>query len=203
MRSTGGAFGTEILASAVDALRSGLIVGVPTDTVYGIGADPFCESAVAALFATKGRPGIKPIPILVASIWQARLLAAVDERAGEAAARYWPGPLTLVLPRAPGMPAWVGDPERDTVGVRVPDHPGALALLKAFGPVAVTSANRTGEGPPSDDEGARAAFGGLVAVYLPGAGAGLAASTVVDLSGPEPVVLRQGPSLWEQSPHRG
>jgi L-threonylcarbamoyladenylate synthase len=203
MSASGKPLDPEVVAGAVAALRSGLIVGVPTDTVYGIGADPFCEPAVANLFVLKGRPGIKPVSILVASIAQARLLAVFDERATRAAAGGWPGPLTLVLPRAPGLPAWLGDLESDSIGVRVPDHTGALALLEAFGPVAVTSANRSGESPPADDEGARVVFGDLVAVYLPGTGAGLTASTVVDLTVPEPFVLRQGPTVWRNDSLKG
>ena len=184
------------IAPAVAALREGRIVGVPTDTVYGIAADPFREEAVATLFSAKGRPGVKPIPILVANPDAARRIGVLDEVAATAAAVHWPGPLTLVVRRVPGLPDWVGDPERGSVGIRVPDHPVALGLLAAFGPLAVTSANRSGEPPAPGHEAAREQLGGTVAVYLEGTGSGAPASTVVDLTGPEPRVLRAGPVEW-------
>ncbi len=184
------------LTEALVALRAGLIVGVPTDTVYGIGADPFCEAAVASLFAAKGRPGVKPIPLLVASLGQARRLGVFERPAAEAAQRHWPGALTLVVPRAPSLPSWIGDLERGSVGLRVPDHPVALALLEAFGPLAVTSANRSGQRPPANEAQARAMLGSLIAVYLPGSGVAGAASTVVDFTGEEPMLLRRGALEW-------
>ena len=95
------------------------------------------------------------------------------------------------------MPAWVGDDADDSVGVRIPDHPTALALLEVFGPLAVTSANRSGEEPAVDADGAEAALGGAVAVYLSGASRGETPSTVVDLTRPEARVLRAGPVPWE------
>jgi tRNA threonylcarbamoyl adenosine modification protein (Sua5/YciO/YrdC/YwlC family) len=184
------------LAHGIDALRRGEIVGLPTDTVYGIAADPFSRRAVQQLFEAKGRPSVRPIPILAADLAGIRRVARIDDTAAAEAERHWPGALTLVLPRAAGMPAWLGDPERDTVGVRIPDHPTALALLSAFGPLAVTSANRSGEEPAVDAAGARAALGDAVAAYLAGAAGGDTASTVVDLSGVEARVLRAGPVPW-------
>ncbi|MCJ7725382.1 MAG: L-threonylcarbamoyladenylate synthase [Acidimicrobiia bacterium] len=181
---------------AVAALREGRIVGVPTDTVYGIAADPFSERGVRALFAAKDRPAVMPIPILVANPAQAALIGDLDESALTAAAVHWPGALTLVVPRAAGLPDWIGHPERGSVGVRVPDHPVTLALLSLAGPLAVTSANRSGYPAAPDDRAARAALGDAVAVYLEGGGGGGAASTVVDLTGSEPQVLRVGPVAW-------
>ncbi len=181
---------------AVAALLEGRIVGVPTDTVYGIAADPFCEEAVEALFAAKGRPAVKPIPILAADREQVMRVGVLDEVALDAVAVHWPGALTLVVPRADGLPDWVGDPAAGSVGVRVPDHPAALVLLAAAGPLAVTSANRSGEAPAGDHHSARASLGGAVAVYIEGFGGGGAASTVVDLTGPDPRILRPGPIEW-------
>jgi tRNA threonylcarbamoyl adenosine modification protein (Sua5/YciO/YrdC/YwlC family) len=181
------------LASAVAALAAGEIVGVPTDTVYGIGADPFVEAAVASLFSAKARRSVKPIPILVADTVQAGRIGRLDGAARRLADLHWPGPLTLVVPRVAGLPGWIGDPGRDSVGIRVPDHPVALALLSAAGPLAVTSANPTGHPPVSDHTGARAALGDAVAIYLEGAGSGGEASTVLDVTGTEPRVLRPGP----------
>jgi len=185
------------LAQAVAALQKGAVVGMPTDTVYGLAADPFSEQAVAALFALKGRPAVKPIPLLAASVEHAARLGRFEGAALAAARAHWPGALTLVVPRAAGLPDWVGDPVRGSVGLRVPDHPAALALLAASGPLAVTSANRSGEAPAADATTARAMFGSRVAAYLPGAGAKSAPSTVVDFTGPTPRVLRLGPVAWE------
>lgn len=187
---------TAFLDPAVAALREGRIVGVPTDTVYGIAADPFLEAAVEALFAAKGRPAVKPIPILAADLEQAMRVGVLDEAAADAAAAHWPGALTLVVPRAEGLPDWIGDPAAGSVGVRVPDHPAALALLAVAGPLAVTSANRSGEAAAGDHHAARATLGDAVAVYIEGSGGGGAASTVVDLTGPNARILRPGPLEW-------
>jgi tRNA threonylcarbamoyl adenosine modification protein (Sua5/YciO/YrdC/YwlC family) len=184
---------------AVAALREGRIVGVPTDTVYGIAADPFCEAAVEALFAAKGRPAVKPIPILAADKDQAMRVGVLGEVALDAATVHWPGALTLVVPRADGLPDWVGDPAAGSVGVRVPDHPAALALLAAAGPLAVTSANRSGEIPVGDHRSARASLGDAVAVYIEGSGGGDTSSTVVDLTGLHPRILRPGPVEWPEA----
>jgi tRNA threonylcarbamoyl adenosine modification protein (Sua5/YciO/YrdC/YwlC family) len=184
------------LAQVVAALHKGAVVGLPTDTVYGLGADPFSEEGVAALFALKDRPAVKPIPILAASVEQASLLGILAGGALEAAQAHWPGALTVIVPRVAGLPEWLGDPARGSIGLRVPDHPSALAVLAAAGPLAVTSANRSGEAPAEDDIAARAMFGGRVAAYLAGRGAGGAPSTVVDFTRAEPHVLRAGPVAW-------
>lgn len=186
----------EDLAAAAASLRRGSVVGVPTDTVYGLAADPFCREAVALLFSVKGRPAMKPIPILAASLVQAGRVGILEGAARPAAARQWPGALTLVVRRVAGLPEWIGDPERGSVGIRVPDHPVALALLRETGPLAVTSANRAGDRPAADEAAARAIFGDEVAFYLPGSGAGGDPSTVVDLTGRVPRVLRTGPVPW-------
>ncbi|MBU1228176.1 MAG: threonylcarbamoyl-AMP synthase [Actinobacteria bacterium] len=187
---------TSRFEAAVDAIRRGLVVGVPTDTVYGIAADPFSEEAMVALFAAKDRPRVMAIPILAAGPEQAGRVGWLDAGALTAAAVHWPGALTLVVPRVPGLPEWIGHPGSGSVGIRVPDHPVALALLAVTGPLAVTSANRSGYPPAADDRTARAALGDAVAVYLEGSGAGGEASTVVDLTGSEPRVLRRGPVDW-------
>lgn len=184
---------------AIDAIHAGLIVGLPTDTVYGIGADPFDEDAVESLFAAKGRPGVKPIPILAAGLEELGAIARIDEATRDRVAPLWPGGLTLVLPRLSGMPRWLGDHSADSVGVRVPDHAVALELLRAVGPLAVTSANRSEDAPTRDEVEARTALGGAVAVYLVGRGSGGPPSTVVDLTGPSPRVLRRGAVEWPTS----
>ena len=132
---------------ALQALQQGEIVGIPTDTVYGIAADPWDAEAVARLFAAKGRPDANPIPILVSGVEQAEAVAELDEGAVVLAKRHWPGALTMVVPRAARLPQWIGDPAAGSVGIRVPDHPVALELLNTAGPLAVTSANPTGAVP--------------------------------------------------------
>jgi tRNA threonylcarbamoyl adenosine modification protein (Sua5/YciO/YrdC/YwlC family) len=184
---------------AIAALERGELIGLPTDTVYGVAADPGRRDAVEALFAAKGRPGVNPIPILCADVAQARSVGVLDDTVAAIADRHWPGGLTLVVRRVPGSSDWVGDPVADTVGVRVPDHPVALEVLHRFGPLAVTSANRSGEEPATDEAGAEAALGDAVAVYLPGRGSGGPPSTVVDATGDPVRVLRRGAVEWGPS----
>lgn len=181
------------LEAALDALRRDLVIGLPTDTVYGIAAAPHSEDGVRRLFRLKGRPAGKPVPILAADVAAVSRVAVLEGDAAAAARRYWPGALTLVLPRADGLPEWIGDPAGGTVAVRIPAHDVVLAVLRAAGPLAVTSANSSGAPPVVDDAGARGIFGDGVAVYLKGRSGGDVASTVVDFAGPEPRVLRRGP----------
>jgi L-threonylcarbamoyladenylate synthase len=180
-------------AEAIEALAAGLVVGLPTDTVYGLAADPFQEPAVERLYGLKGRPLERPVALLLASLEQAGRVAELTPEAEELAGHRWPGPLTLVLGRSPDLPEWLGNPERNTIGVRVPDHPTALELLEAVGPLAVTSANRSGEEPALSAEDARAIFGSRVALYLPGTSPGGVASTVLDLTVTPFRTLRAGP----------
>lgn len=185
--------------SALRALGRGEIIGLPTDTVYGIGADPFRREAVEALFAAKGRPGVKPIPILAADLDGVRRVGVLDDRVAAIATRHWPGGLTLIVRRVAGAPDWVGDAVADTVGVRIPDHPVALEVLERFGPLAVTSANRSGRPPADDDASAREALGDAVAVYLAGRGSGGPPSTVVDITSAPGRVMRVGAVEWAES----
>ena len=181
------------IEAAVAALRSGEIVGIPTDTLYGLGADPYRQDALEAIFVLKGRPQVKPLAILVASIEQAIGLAMFTDRALDLADEHWPGALTLVVPRLEATPEWLGNKERRTIGLRCPDHPKALDLLEASGPIAVTSANVSGQSAALSDAEARALFGDAVAFYLEGRAPGGRASTIMDLTEPEPLVLREGP----------
>ena len=178
---------------AVVALNAGRLVGVPTDTVYGIAADPWSQTGMNALFELKGRGREHPVALLVADLEQARELCVITERARELADQHWPGPLTMVLEAARDLPEWIGDRARGTVGLRVPRHPVALELLERTGTLAVTSANRSGEEPAVSDDEARALFGDAVTGYLPGAGSAGMASTVLDITVQPPVVLRPGP----------
>ena len=185
--------------AAVAALAAGSLVGLPTDTVYGVAADLRSERAVNGLFALKARGDDKPIAVLGASVRQLSDVALVDDRVGALATEAWPGALTLVVRRRSGLPEWVGNAATDTVGIRIPDHPVALELLGRTGPLAVTSANRSGDRPVTDDRAARSLFGDDVAVYLPGGSGGATASTVVDVTGDRDRVLREGPVPWTVS----
>ncbi len=184
-----------MIEDAVAAIRAGEVVGIPTDTVYGLGADPEDPDAVEMLFALKDRPDHKPIGVLVADIEQAVGVAMIEGEALTLARRNWPGPLTLVAPLRVAMADWVGDRGRGTIGVRVPDHPVALALLADTGPLAVTSANVSGGAETMTDIEARAVFGDRVRVYLEGVSPGGEASTVLDVTGGSMTVLREGPII--------
>ncbi|MGH2747400.1 MAG: L-threonylcarbamoyladenylate synthase, partial [Actinomycetota bacterium] len=153
---------------ALAALRDGRLVVMPTDTVYGVAALLSLEEAVAALFVAKGRPESKAIPVLVGSLEDLEAIAELDERARRVGTALWPGPLTLVLRRRAGFEVDLGGTENETIAVRIPDHPIALELLDRSGPLAVTSANRSGEPPATTPAAARAALGQSVAVYLDG-----------------------------------
>jgi L-threonylcarbamoyladenylate synthase len=184
---------SEIVIEASVAVRRGEVIGIPTDTLYGIAADPFNEDALERIFEIKGRPGLKPLAILVADLEQAQSLAAFSDRALDLAEKHWPGALTLVLPKLPTTPEWLGDRARKTIGLRCPDHPDTREFLRTCGPLAVTSANVSGQSAVADDEAARELFGPTIAVYLPGEALGDAASTIIDLTQPAEWVLRDGP----------
>ena len=181
------------LDGAVAALQRGEMVGVPTDTVYGLAVDPLQAEAVQALFELKGRPLDKPVGLLGADLDQFRNLVEVTTLMGDLASRHWPGPLTLVGRSRVSLPDWVGDHDRQTVAIRVPDHDLARALFERTGPLAVTSANLTGRSPAVSDQEAKAFFGDAVADYLPGVCPGGTASTVLDVTVNPPRVLRRGP----------
>ena len=179
------------LDAALRALDEGRVVVMPTDTVYGLAARPDRDSAVAAVFALKGRPRAKPLPVLAAGPEELGSVVVVDERVRRVAARFWPGPLTLVLRRASGFTTDLGG-TGETLGVRVPACDLALSLLRAAGPLAVTSANRSGEKPAATAGEARRALGTAVSVYLDAGRVAGEESTVVSLAG-EPELLRAGP----------
>lgn len=182
-----------MISRAIEAIRAGRIVGIPTDTVYGVGVDPLNEAAVELLFDLKGRPEHKPIGLLAASLEQAAVVGEIHGFAEELARAHWPGALTLIVRPKVILAEWVGDAQTRTVGIRVPDHSVARELLKVTGPLSVTSANRSGKSEAMSHTEAEEIFGDRVAVYLRGSAPGGQASTVVDVSGTEPKVLRDGP----------
>ena len=182
------------IAAAAAAVSSGRLVVMPTDTVYGIGADAFDSRAVAALLAAKGRGRDMPVGVLVGS-WHTidGLVYSVSEDARELIRAFWPGALSLVVAQAPSLQWDLGD-ARGTVMLRMPLQPVAIELLRQTGPMAVSSANVSGQPPATTADEARRQLGDLVDVYLDGGTAEQqAASTILDLSGPRPTILREGP----------
>jgi L-threonylcarbamoyladenylate synthase len=183
----------EGLDAAVDSIRRGELVVLPTDTVYGLGADAFQPSAVDALLAAKGRGRDLPVPVLVGS-WRALdgLVLVTTRPTRDLVEAFWPGGLTLVVEHAPSL-AWDLGDARGTVAVRMPLHPVALELLAETGPMAVSSANRTGQPPATDVAQAREQLDDSVSVYLDGGPSGEPVpSTIVDVTGETPRVLRLG-----------
>jgi len=184
----------EAIAEAAELLRQGDLVAFPTETVYGLGANALNAEAVARIFAAKGRPARNPLIVHVAEVSAAQeIVMAWPESALRLAEAFWPGPLTLVLPRHPRIPDSVtgGGP---TVGVRIPAHPVAQALLRAAGvPVAAPSANRSLQLSPTRAEHVFRSLNGRVPLILDGgATRGGLESTVLDLSGEVPQLLRPG-----------
>lgn len=181
------------LAAATSALRSGRLVVVPTDTVYGLAADAFDSAAVASLLTAKGRGRDMPVPVLVGS-WNTidGLVFSVRPQARDLIRAFWPGGLSIVVQQAPSL-AWDLGDARGTVMLRMPLHPVALELLQEVGPLAVSSANTSGRPAAENVTQARDQLGSLVGVYLDGGPAQHAtASTIVDLTGDRPRILRAG-----------
>ncbi len=181
------------LESAAHAARSGNLVVMPTDTVYGIGADSFNAAAVRALLAAKGRGPDMPVPVLVGS-WTTidGLVMALPPVGRTLIEAFWPGGLSLVVEHAPSL-SWDLGAAKGTVMVRMPLHPVALDLLRLVGPMAVSSANRSGSPPATTAADAESQLGEDVSVYLEAGPAPIGvASTVVDLTSEVPRVLRTG-----------
>ncbi len=183
----------EGLDAAADELRGNRLVVLPTDTVYGVAADAFEAAAVRRLMRAKGRGRDKPPPVMVSAVTTLDSLASeVPSYARDMIAELWPGPLTLVCTQQPSLTWDLGD-NRSTVAVRMPDHPLALALLERTGPLAVTSANRTGMPAATTVAEAEKMLGDRVRVYLDGGDSSTdVASTILDVTGPKPRLLRRG-----------
>ena len=182
-------------ARAAALLRGGALVAFPTETVYGLGADATNGRAVAAIYAAKGRPSFNPLISHFPDADAAFAEVMPDPRAETLAARFWPGPLTLVLPRRPSSRIdHLTGAGLDTLAVRVPDHPLALALLRATGtPVAAPSANPSGGVSPTTADHVLDGLSGRIAAVLDGGPCQVGVeSTVLDLSGPHPLLLRPG-----------
>lgn len=186
------------LTQALQILQSGGLVAFPTDTVYGVGALAFESAAIEKIYTAKGRSTEKAIPILLGDAADLeRVTAQVSEMGLRLAGSFWPGPLTLVVPKHTSLPEAVSSAY--TVGVRVPDHPVARALLHAAGPMAVTSANLSGQASPCTAQEVYAQLGGRIPLILDGGGTpGGIPSTVVNCLGAEPQILREGPITLAQ-----
>lgn len=186
----------EAVAQIAAALRAGGAVVLPTDTVYGLVALPGDKGAIERLFALKGRGAEVPVAVLCADVEQALALAdpSVGTPVAAVAARWWPGPLTLVLPRRVGVGLHLGEPS-STIGLRVPAHDVVRAVAVLVGPIAATSANRHGEPTPTTAADVAAVLGPGLALVVDGGRVAARASTVIDATGDRWAVLREGPIL--------
>jgi L-threonylcarbamoyladenylate synthase len=188
------------ITEAAKLLRDGGLVAFPTETVYGLGGDATNERAVAAIFEAKGRPQFNPLISHVLGADEARRFVQWSETADKLAARFWPGPLTVVLPRAKGSTiALLSTAGLDTVAIRAPSHPVAQALIRAAGrPIAAPSANRSGAVSPTRAEHVAESLGDRVSMILDGGPCPVGVeSTVLDLSTPRPTLLRPGGATRE------
>lgn len=178
-------------------IRAGLPVGVPTDTVYVLASDPSDPGATDRMFALKRRSRAYDLSVLVGSVEEAlELSTAVPPPARTLMDHFWPGPLTLVLPQNPAAKIDLGDDEL-TIGVRMPDHPVTRALLRAVGPLAATPAGLQGEKVFETPSEVAEAFGRWVPLVLDGGRCAGRAATVVDATGEDPSLLREGPISWD------
>lgn len=191
----------ETVAEAARLLRDGRLVAFPTETVYGLGGDATNDRAVAAIFEAKGRPQFNPLISHVLDTASAKAFVKWNDDAEKLAARFWPGPLTLVLPRTEGSPiSLLATAGLDTVAIRAPSHPVAQALIRAAGrPVAAPSANRSGAVSPTRAEHVAESLGERVPMILDGGPCLVGVeSTVLDLSGNRPALLRPGGATREE-----
>ena len=186
------------LTPAVEAIRDGRVVGYPTDTLYGLAVDPRSEEALVTLFALKGRSADRVVALVGASLAQVEIFADIGGAARRLADRFWPGPVTLVVPARPGLAPAVRS-EAGLVGVRVPDHPVARALADACGhPVTATSANTSGAPPVRAPEQVARALPGLAVLLDAGPSPGGPPSTVIEVAGGDVRLVREGAVPWSR-----
>lgn len=183
----------EAIALACEVIRSGGLIAFPTDTLYGLGCDPHLPTALQKIYAAKGRSASKAIPVLISRADQLEsLVSGLPEQSTRLMERWWPGALTLVLPKNPDLPPDLTP--YPGLAVRMPDHPVALSLLDQTGPLAVTSANLSDHENPQDAQGVLAQLDGVVDLVLDGGSLlGGQASTIIDCMASEPKLLREGP----------
>jgi L-threonylcarbamoyladenylate synthase len=187
----------DAIKQSLDVLRSGGLVAFPTDTVYGVGALAFDGKAVESIYIAKDRPADKAIAVLIGEESDLDKVGMdIPDIAYRLASRFWPGPLTVLVPKKPTLPESVS--ATDTVGVRIPDHETARTLLRAAGPMAVTSANISGQQSPSTAEEVFAQLNGRIELIIDGGKTpGGVPSTLVDCTGKEIKILRDGPISLE------
>ncbi|HZQ26651.1 MAG TPA: L-threonylcarbamoyladenylate synthase [Acidimicrobiales bacterium] len=189
---------TSEIDAAAAALARGQVVGIPTDTVYGVAVDPGHPGATDRIFALKQRPTDTELPVLVLDADQAMSLCPADRLQPYVRPlmdTLWPGALTIVVPRRPGLEAALGG-DGTTIGIRAPDNDVVRELCRRVGPLAVTSANLHGQPPLTTAAEVREAFTGDVAVVVDGGVCEGAPSTVVDCTGEQPVLIREGRIPW-------
>jgi L-threonylcarbamoyladenylate synthase len=190
----------KIIQQAIEYLQAGKLVTVPTETVYGLAADATNIDAVKKIFEVKGRPFDHPLPLLIAQNSDLKNWAIdVPKTAEKLTKKFWPGPLTIILKRAPHIPDIITG-ELDTIGLRCPDHPMTQKILQHFPQgLAAPSANLFGEPPPTNAADVKKALGNKIDLIVDGGECKLkTSSTIVDLTGSQPKVLRQGPITQEE-----
>ena len=186
-----------VLVEVLSALADGEVVGLPTDTTYVLAVDPLVSGATDALFELTKRPHSVDLPILVGTIAQALdLVTSLPAPARRLMERFWPGPLTLVLPRSPDLDADLGDDDV-TVGVRMPDHPVVLGLCREGGPLAVVAAGFHGDQELVSADAVAEQFGDQLAIVVDCGPSTPGLATVVDATGDEPHLIREGRLAWK------
>ena len=186
------------LGDAINAVKEGKIIGIPTETVYGIGVDPYSQSAVDKIFDLKERSLDKPLSVLISSYEEISKLSVVS-KIPDVVELYWPGPLTIIVETKAKFANGVGTNNPLTIGIRVPDNELAIELLKNTGPLAVTSANISGNENILNHIDAENEFESKIAIYLEGESALGSGSTIVDFTKDEWEILREGPLKWPPS----
>ena len=186
------------LQLAVTAISNNEIVGIPTETVYGIGVNPTSQTAVNKIFELKERDEDKPLSILISSFSDIHKLGVVST-IPEVVELYWPGPLTIIVETTLEFSDGVGTKSPNTIGIRVPDNDLAIELLKITGPLAVTSANISGNEDVKSDVDAQNIFGDAIKHYIKGEALHGSGSTIIDLREEGGRILREGPLKWPPS----
>ena len=186
------------IQKAIACIKNEEVVGIPTETVYGIGVDPLSQAAVDKIYNLKKRDENKPLSILVHSFHDLIKLKIIS-KVPEIVELYWPGPLTIIVESELNFADGVGTKNPNSIGVRVPDNELTLELLKKTGPLAVTSANISGQEDITNERDAEAVFGDKIGHYLQGSALHGSGSTIVDFRDEEFKVIREGPLKWPPS----
>jgi L-threonylcarbamoyladenylate synthase len=183
----------ESIDTTITLIRDGEIIAYPTDTVYGLGCDPFQASGIIKLFEAKGRDSNKAIAVLIGSIEQAKLITDhMTDMAFRLCEKFWPGGLTVIVPRKNSLPELISNTDR--IGIRMPNHPVALRILQEYGPLATTSANLSGKPNTRTAQEVYSQLESRIPLIMDGGECpGGVPSTVVDCSEDEPIILREGP----------